>query len=404
MIILSPAALIPMLDPRIRFGTWSTTLGLGALFGLAIALLLLNSRHNRTANRLLAGLIVVIVLGIVPYIIGFAGFYEAYPWLSFAPFGWALAIGPLLYLQVLRRTTGRLSPGAWRHGVPVAIKIIYTSVVFVQPLAFKNDWDGRIHSPYVSPLETVLVFVSLTAYLLAAWRVHRRYQRWLIDHLSNREEFRLEAQRNVLLALAILLAIWLPFEIASMVADFNYFDRYPLYVLMALLVCVLGLEGWRNAELRYPVPDDFPTDDLPPEIEPAAQTAQPIRDTSLEPPPRDWVANGQRWYARTADAGWWRDPELSVERLARQLGTNTAYLSRAFNEGLGLSFNEAINRLRIDAVRAQLANASDERDLLEIAFAAGFSSKSSFNRVFKAQTGETPSRFRGMARAARPVS
>lgn len=46
----------------------------------------------------------------------------------------------------------------------------------------------------------------------------------------------------------------------------------------------------------------------------------------------------------------------------------------------------------------------DNRDLLDIAFAAGFSSKSSFNRVFKAQTGETPSRFREAARNAGPVS
>ncbi|WP_293369597.1 helix-turn-helix domain-containing protein [Nevskia sp.] len=377
-----------MLDPGIRFGAWSTTLGLAALFGVSVALLLLSTRHNRVANRLLAALIAVIVLALVPYIIGFAGFYDAYPALSFAPFGWALAIGPLLYLQVLRQTSDRLPPRAWRHGIPVAVKIAYTSVIFVQPLAFKDDWDTRIHSPWIGPLETVLVFVSLTVYLAAAFRVHRRYQRWLVDHVSNREEFRLDAQRNTLIAFAILTAIWLPYEIASAAFGFNYFDRYPLYVLMALLVCALGLEGWRHAELRYPLPL---ADPAPP---------API----AEPAGRDWAADGQRWLARTRDAGWWRDPELNVERLARHLATNTAYLSRAFNEGLGLSFNEAINRLRVDAVRVLLADPSENRDLLDIAFAAGFSSKSSFNRVFKAQTGETPSRFRERAQAERPES
>lgn len=80
--------------------------------------------------------------------------------------------------------------------------------------------------------------------------------------------------------------------------------------------------------------------------------------------------------------------------MARLLGTNTAYLSRALNEGLGLSFNDAINRRRVAEVERQLADPTADGDLLEIAFAAGFSSKTSFNRVFKAQTGKTPTQFR----------
>ena len=380
-----------MLDPAIRFGPWSTTLGLAALFGIVVAGLPLSTRHNRSANRLLAALIMVIVLLLVPYVIGFAGFYDAYPGLSFAPFGWGLAIGPLLYLQVRRQTSDRLPPRAWRHGLPVAVKIIYSSVIFVQPLAFKNDWDARVHAPWIDPLETLLVFVSLSVYLAAAWRVHRTCQQWLADTLSNREEFRLDAQRNVLIAFALLTAIWLPYEIASHVFDFSYFDRYPLYLVMAALVCALGLEGWRNADQRYPLP---PTDTG------AASSAT----VEAEPSARDWTADGQRWLARTRDAGWWRDPALSVDRLARHLATNSAYLSRAFNDGLGLSFNDAINQLRVDAVQAQLADPAETRDLLAIAFEAGFSSKSSFNRVFKARTGETPSGFRDRLRAARPES
>lgn len=117
------------LDPSIRFGPWSTTLGLGALFGLVVAMLLLGARRNRSANRLLAALILVLVLLLMPYVIGFAGFYDAYPGLSFAPFGWALAIGPLLYLHVLRQTSSRLPPGWGWHLLPVAVKIVYTTVV-----------------------------------------------------------------------------------------------------------------------------------------------------------------------------------------------------------------------------------------------------------------------------------
>ena len=52
--------------PMIAFGPWSTTLAAGMVFGLLVALLLACSRHNRVANRLLAGVLVVFALGYVP--------------------------------------------------------------------------------------------------------------------------------------------------------------------------------------------------------------------------------------------------------------------------------------------------------------------------------------------------
>ncbi len=63
----------------IKFGPWSTILGLAAGFGALIALLLLLPSRNRIANRILAALMLVAVLRLIPYVIGFAGFYDAYP-------------------------------------------------------------------------------------------------------------------------------------------------------------------------------------------------------------------------------------------------------------------------------------------------------------------------------------
>lgn len=368
----------------IRFGSWSTTLALGALFGLVVAALLAMSRSNRTANRLLAALIVLIVLKLCPYILGFAGYYDAYPWLSFAPFGAGLALGPLLYLHVRRLTAASLPHRWYLHLLPGALQIGYRAVMFVQPMAVKNAWNARVHAPWIDPLETALELLSLAVYLVLALRAYRRYQAWLEHHVSNREEFRIEWLRNVLLLFAALLPLWAVYEALSYATDFNYFQRFPLYLLFTALVFYLGLEGWRHAQLRYPLP--------------VADT--PLQAGPAEPGARDWQSQGRRWLQQLDDAGWWRDPELGLDRLARHLGTNTAYLSRAFNEGLGLSFNEAINRLRVAEVQRQLASESDAGDLLEIAYAAGFSSKSSFNRVFKAQTGQTPSRFRESLRQA----
>jgi AraC-like DNA-binding protein len=375
----------------IAFGPWSTTLAIGAGFGLAVAGLLAATRSNTVANRLLALLLLVFVLKLLPYVLGFAGFYDAYPWLSFAPFELGFAIGPLLHLHVYRLSADRLPRGwAW-HLLPAALQFGYRALMFAQPLATKNAWNDSVHRDWIDPAETFLGLVSFAIYLWLALRAYRGYQHWLDTQLSNREEFRLLWLRRVLLAFALAWPVWALYELLSYSIDFNYFQRFPLYVCFTLLVFYLGLEGWRHADTRYPQLDALP---------PASPLATRMSDVaSADLPVRDWHAQGQAWLARTVEAGWWRDPDLSLDRLARHLGTNTAYLSRAFNEGLGVSFNAAINRLRVDAVCRQLRE-SAAGDLLQLAFEAGFSSKSSFNRCFKAQIGQTPTQYREAALTA----
>ena len=53
----------------IRFGSMSITLLIGALYGVLFAALLWWSTQNRTANRFLALLLIVIAMLLAPYII-----------------------------------------------------------------------------------------------------------------------------------------------------------------------------------------------------------------------------------------------------------------------------------------------------------------------------------------------
>lgn len=375
----------------IRFGPWSTLLALGVAFGLTVALMLAGTRTNTTANRLLAALLVVFAMKLMPYVLGFAGYYDAYPWLSFAPFGLGLSVGPLLYLHVRRLTASAMPRGWMWHLLPGAMQLGYYMTMFMQPLTTKNHWNTLVHTRWIDPLLTLLELLSFSIYLWLAVRNYRAYQHWLDAHLSNREEFRIEWLRNVLLAFLLVWPVWAIYEALSYSIHFNYFQRFPLYVFLTLLVFYLGLEGWRHAGTVYPlVAKTLPS--MPESVPRAA------------PAGRDWGSQGREWLARTEAAGWWRDPDLSLERLARHLGTNTAYLSRALNDGLGLSFNAAINRLRVVEVCSRLSGGGSEDDLLTVAFAAGFSSKTSFNRIFKAQTGQTPSRFRESAGQTRTES
>lgn len=157
---------------------------------------------------------------------------------------------------------------------------------------------------------------------------------------------------------------------------------------LALLVAYLGAEGYRqglqpwSTPLIVPVPAPDPAPDPAPAPAPAPAVAPP-----------DLAELGERWRATIVARQWWRDPELTLASLARRLGTNTSTLSRALNDGLGVNFNEAINRLRIDAVIAAMQGDTDT-PVLDLALAEGFNSKASFNRAFKTCTGQTPTEYR----------
>lgn len=86
------------------------------------------------------------------------------------------------------------------------------------------------------------------------------------------------------------------------------------------------------------------------------------------------------------------DHELSVRRLAAQLGCSADYLSHRFSQSTGQHLVAYINRERMDRAARLLA----ETDMAgkEIAWACGFTTPSYFIRSFRAQFGTTPRAWR----------
>ena len=383
----------------IRFGSMSITLLIGAMYGLLFAVLLWFSRTNRLANRFLALLLVTIALRMLPYIIGYAGYYDAYPWLSFLPYNLSLAIGPLIYFYVSSLSRPNLPAGWWRHFLPVSAQFAYYCIVFSFPIAAKNQWDDFPHAVIVYPLELAATFVSMGIYLRASLRRYHGYQDWLAANMSQLEEHRITWVRNFLLTLAVTLAFWIALVLFDrLIAKLDYFQQFPFYVWLGVLVYYLGTEGYRNATHRYPS-WEFGESAFVEKLAPVAAGGAVEVQIPTQSRDIDWSARGEQWRARLSKQEWWRDPELSLDALARKLGTNTSDLSRAINEGLGMNFNEMINRLRVEAVKSALSEITAPTNLLEVAFAAGFSSKASFNRSFKLYVGATPSEFRQRRKA-----
>jgi len=88
------------------------------------------------------------------------------------------------------------------------------------------------------------------------------------------------------------------------------------------------------------------------------------------------------------------DGDLTLTSLAGQLEINPNQLSQILNEGLGENFYRFISRYRVEEIKRLLLNpAFAHYNILGIAFQAGFSTKSTFNKTFKELTGLSPSEF-----------
>jgi|GEM_PF-494384 len=87
--------------------------------------------------------------------------------------------------------------------------------------------------------------------------------------------------------------------------------------------------------------------------------------------------------------------QLKIDDLAKQLSLSPKLLSNLINREFEVNFFEYINQYRLKEVSAYLIDPEmAEQSVIELAFLAGYNSKSSFNRLFKLETGKTPSQFR----------
>ncbi|PIB37969.1 helix-turn-helix domain-containing protein [Maribacter sp. 4G9] len=88
-------------------------------------------------------------------------------------------------------------------------------------------------------------------------------------------------------------------------------------------------------------------------------------------------------------------PDLNLKMLADKIEVSERKLSAFFGEVLNSSFYDSINSFRVEEAKTLLkSNAVESHSITGIGLSCGFSSKSSFYRIFKNRTGVSPSVYR----------
>ncbi|MDJ0643542.1 MAG: AraC family transcriptional regulator [Erythrobacter sp.] len=336
---------------------------------------------ERRAAVWFALFILAVAIDTIPMIIGFAGAYDIWPGLTFLPTNLTLVFGPLLYFHARQLMAGIAPPSQFLLLVPGAIYWLYQLWAFTMLGDYRSKWafNDAYHEPYVVPLVN-LGAIALGAWaLIEVWRMRRRYMQWLDANRSDGDDFEPTWIRHFLILGIAAATIWLVEQLAFLSFNLTYFDAFWWDIAALFFVMLLSLEALARLNQPYPkmlAPDAISIEEL-------------MEATATE---RDWIAEGERLRTQVIENGWHLESSLSLQTLSRRFGMNQAYVSRALNQGLEMSFSHFVNGLRIEHAKPMVLR--EEVNLLDVALSSGFGSKASFNRAFKFHAGTSPSEYR----------
>jgi len=359
-------------------GWRSVMMGMACLPLLICAVILLFRKTETHASRYLALFLLAAILAVGPQIIGYAGFYNQWPGLTFFPlFSTELLIGPLIYLHADQIMRG--GPLGWRKYLllPGIVQFIYYTFIFFRWDNHLDKWayNDKFHAPYIIPTENILTVVFIVLGLLAIWRLIKTYRAHLNATSSAALDYDPIWLRNLIVALTLSSLLFAGLELTDTFMRVSYNTAFPVQVLAILIIAWIAIEAvWRLNQ-------DYPK-----------LSFNKIPQTDTGSTEQDWRENADRLKKRVISEAWHLEPRLSIRDVAMRMGTNETYLSRTLNQGMGQSFNRFINDLRVDHAKSLLS--ADNTSILTIAYDSGFNSKATFNRVFKEIAGTTPSAFK----------
>lgn len=139
-----------------------------------------------------------------------------------------------------------------------------------------------------------------------------------------------------------------------------------------------------------------PAKSFPPRLQEVVSAGEHPRQGETEPEPD--AEEVERLRSAIEAGRLYLDSDLTLDQLARILGQSRHRVSYILNRGVNQNFYRYVNGLRVEhAARLLRDPAYANWPVLRLALESGFSSKATFNRLFKEYKGRTPMEWRERA-------
>jgi len=263
-------------------------------------------------------------------------------------------LAALSFLMILQFVSGRIPP--LPYWLMLAIPLMGGSILFYSSLT-QEAGIASLRALY-NILSSALIFLLLIYFL-------SRFPKLAADEIERKHKYAL------VISLISLHLLVLAVDLAQLSGNITALQAQSIETVLRLTFIYLVITSLFR--VFYPT--------LVPHVGPLAKPYDPNQDLPHVAALR-----------KLLDEGVHREMRLNRAALAKKMGIGEHHLSRVINHHFKMSFNELINGYRIEDAKRRLKE--EAVPVTTIAFAVGFNSIASFNRVFKEQVGMSPTEFR----------
>lgn len=300
-----------------------------------------------------------------------------------------LTVGPLLYIYI--QSLYQKDKKIWKenrcHFLPLLIYFLVVTVPFFISICLGRDLFTYLNfisdHYYLLHLQAVYLLI----YAVLSLRLVRNYRKVIKENYSNLIDKDLSWIRHFLSAIVFIMCVdfvMLFYELSSSQADLDL--SYITIFVMVLSILYLGYYGSSQSQILLPAHL----------IERSGKSKNKTITHSLANASTNEVQQLKQSLEQILqEEKPYLNEELTLGALAKMLPTTDKKLSALLNHELNTNFYDLINHYRVEAVKAKMKDSNFEHyTLLAIAFECGFKSKTSFNRIFKKETGLSPSAYK----------
>ena len=361
-----------------------------------LQILLLTKKRKTLSDKILSIWMFVIGLHLFSYYIYNLGWWEKYPHLVGITSPIPLLHGPLLFLYVVFsiRKDQHFRLKDYAHFIPVLLSYLYMIPFFFFYSAREKIQvnHGESSDFQMFTMISLIAFVlSGISYPILAYRLIGRFEKMVHNNFSFDERINLKWLRYCIWGLLFIFSTVALFSVfpdaLSIKLSFN--PDYIYYSEIIVFIFFLGFFGIRHEGIFT----EGKNRTSPPESDEAdKKSSGEYKKSGLKS--EEAVQLHLQLLELMDEKKPFLEAKLTLNTLAGELNISVNYLSQLINQYQEKNFYDFINGYRVDEFKRRAVDPRNKHlSILAIALDSGFNSKSSFNMVFKKQTGMTPSQF-----------
>ncbi len=291
------------------------------------------------------------------------------------------AISPLFYMFIVKATQQKIQYNA--KSFLLLIPFIIGLVFLFLPQHLWDTYGMQFHT-----FLGINFYSHATIFFVLAYRRYKNYQVEIKNHVTQNYLLEVNVIRLMLKAFIFILVLGFSGNIIRILFDFKPTILNPFLEFITLssvnIFLFLGLK--LPVELSGINLGDAAYQNI-------SEVKKRYKNSTLSKEHKNDIS--EKLDRLVIDQKYYQTPNLTIKHLSQKLDIHSKFLSQVINEIHNQNFCDYINTLRIEEAKSLLKDKeTDYKTILEVCYKVGFNSKSTFNAVFKKQTGLTPTAFR----------